>query len=149
VKKILILVSLLITTISFAGHHEEEKLSPNVAVVKAGYDAFAIGDMEAWAAVQADDVVWEIQVGLPYTGTYIGSEAVMAGVLGPIGEMWPNFKVEPIHFYESGDVVFVHGRMTADGLDTEALHMVTVKNGKYSRFRPFDDSAAMMKVVKK
>ena len=27
-------------------------LSPNVAVVKAGYDAFAIGDMEAWAAVQ-------------------------------------------------------------------------------------------------
>jgi len=60
--------------------------------------------MEAWAAVQADYVVWEIQVGLPYTGTYIGSEAIMTGVLGPIGDMRSNFKVEPMHFYESGDI---------------------------------------------
>ena len=69
-----------------------------------GYDAFAAGYMEAWAAVQADYVVWEIQVGLPYTGTYIGSEAIMTGVLGPIGDMRSNFKVEPMHFYESGDI---------------------------------------------
>jgi len=34
-KKLLILVSLLITTVSFAGHHEEEKLSPNIAVSKS------------------------------------------------------------------------------------------------------------------
>jgi hypothetical protein len=63
--------------------------------------------------------------------------------------MWPEFKVEPIHFYESGNVVFVHGKMTAEGLDTETVHMVTVKDGKYSRFQPFDDSAAMMKASKK
>jgi ketosteroid isomerase-like protein len=149
-KIIIILASLLLTTLAYSEHHgEKEALSPNVAVVKAGYDAFAIGDMEAWAAVQSDDVVWDIPVGLPYSGSYTGTEAIKQGVIGPISEMWPEFKVEPIHFYESGNVVFVHGKMTAEGLDTETVHMVTVKDGKYSRFQPFDDSAAMMKAAKK
>ena len=89
--------------------------------------------------------MWTIQVGLPYTGTYIGPSAVEEGIFGPIGKMWPEFKVEPINFYESGSTVFVHVHMTAKGLDTESVHMVKVENGKYASFQPFDDSAAMMK----
>ncbi|MGB2375756.1 MAG: nuclear transport factor 2 family protein [Porticoccaceae bacterium] len=148
-KKILLLVTLLITTIAYAGHHKKsETLSPNITVVKAGYDAFAAGDMEAWAAVQADDVLWLMPVGLPYGGSFVGPEAIKEGVFGPIGEMWPEFKVTPMHYYESGNRVFVHARMTAEGLDAETLHMVTVKDGKYSQFQPFDDSAAMMKAAK-
>ena len=44
--------------------------------------------------------------------------------------------------------VFVHIKMTAEGLDTESMHMVTIKNGKYASFQPFEDSAAMMKAAK-
>ena len=128
-----------------AGHHEEGEISVNVSVVKAGYDAFNAGDMDAWREVQAKDTVWTIQVGLPYTGTYTGPAAVEEGIFGPIGKMWPDFKVKPIKFYEAGSTVFVHVHMTATGLDTESVHMVKVENGKYASFQPFDDSAAMMK----
>ncbi len=123
-------------------------MSANVAIAKSNYDAFASGDMEAWKGTQVDDVVWTIQVGLPYAGTYTGPDAVIEGVFGSIGEMWSNFKVEPIHYYESGDTVFVHIKMTAEGLDTESIHMVTIKNGKYTSFQPFEDSAAMMKAAR-
>ena len=147
-KKTIALVLMLISTTVVAGHHAESEMSANVAIAKSGYDAFASGDMEVWKDTQADDVVWTIQVGLPYAGTYTGAEAVIKGVFGPIGEMWSDFKVEPIHYYESGDTVFVHIKMTAEGLDTESIHMVAIKNGKYASFQPFEDSAAMMKAAK-
>ena len=143
----LFVITLLLSLSGYvvAGHHEKDEISANVAVVKVGYEAFNTGDMDAWRAVQAKDSVWTIQVGLPYTGTYIGPSAVEKGIFGPIGKMWPDFKVEPINFYESGSTVFVHVRMTAKGLDTESVHMVKVEDGKYESFQPFDDSAAMMK----
>ena len=143
-KLFVITLLLLLSSYAVAGHHEKDEVSANVAVVKAGYEAFNAGDMDAWRAVQAKDSVWTIQVGLPYTGTYIGPSAVEEGIFGPIGKMWPEFKVEPINFYESGSTVFVHVHMTAKGLDTESVHMVKVENGKYASFQPFDDSAAMM-----
>ena len=142
-----IFLSLFISTATLAGHHEEGEMSANVAIAKAGYDAFNIGDMEAWRSVQAAESVWMIQVGLPYTGTYVGPAAVEAGIFEPISQMWPDFKVEPIKFYESGDTVFVHVHMTAEGLDTESVHMIKIKDGKYAAFQPFDDSAAMMKAA--
>ena len=144
-KLFVITLLLFLSSYAVAGHHEKDEVSSNVAVVKAGYEAFNAGDMDAWRAVQAKDSVWTIQVGLPYTGTYIGPSAVEEGIFGPIGKMWPEFKVEPINFYESGSTVFVHVHMTAKGLDTESVHMVKVENGKYASFQPFDDSAAMMK----
>ncbi|MDB2645582.1 hypothetical protein N9Y97_01775 [Pseudomonadales bacterium] len=52
-------------------------MSANVAIAKSNYDAFASGDMEAWKGTQVDDVVWTIQVGLPYAGTYAGADAVI------------------------------------------------------------------------
>jgi ketosteroid isomerase-like protein len=148
-KLIALFLALFVSNLAFAGHHETHEMSENIAVAKAGYDAFNAGDMDAWRAVQADDTVWTIQVGLPYTGVYVGPAAVESGVFGPISEMWPDFKVEPIKFYESGNTVFVHGRMTADGLATESVHMIKIVDGKYASFQPFDDSAAMMKAAKK
>lgn len=147
-KYIALAFSLLITSLVYAGHHEDSKVSENIATAKAGYDAFNAGDMEAWRAVQAEDTIWTIQVGLPYTGTYIGPAAVEAGIFAPIGMMWPEFKVDPINFYESGDTVFVHVHMTAESLDTESIHMIKIQDGKYVAFQPFDDSAAMLKAAK-
>lgn len=147
-KMFTLVLTLFIALPTLGGHHEQEGMSANIAVAKAGYDAFNAGDMDAWRAVQAPDSVWTIQVGLPYTGTYIGPAEVEVGIFAPIAKMWPDFKVEPIKFYESGDTVFVHVRMTAEGLETEAMHMVTIKEGKYAAFQPFDDSAAMMQAAK-
>ena len=132
-----------------AAHHEETSMSPNVLAAKAGYDAFGLGDMDAWKEAQDPEAVWVIQKGLPYSGTYVGPQAVMDNVFASIEKLWPDFKVQPINFYESGDTVFVHIKMTAENLDSESIHMVTLRDGKYIRFQPFDDSALMMDAAKK
>ena len=91
-KLIAIILSLFISSLTYAGHHEEGEMSANIAVAKAGYDAFNVGDMDAWRSVQAADSVWEVQVGLPYTGTYIGPAVVEAGILGQLGRCGPTLK---------------------------------------------------------
>ena len=73
-------------------------------------------------------------------GTYVFAE---------IARLWPDFKVEPMAFYESGNKVFIHARMTAGGRQTETMHMATIKGGKYVAFTPFDNSGFMMSQLAK
>ena len=56
-KVITLILSLLLSSIAYAGHHEEGEMSANLIVVKSAYDAFNSGDMEAWRAVQGADAV--------------------------------------------------------------------------------------------
>ena len=83
-----------------------------IAAAKAGYDAFATGDMDAWAKTQAADAKWTMPKGFPYAGVYYGPEQVIEEVFAPIGALWPDFKVEPVAFHASGNVVFVETKMT-------------------------------------
>ena len=115
-----------------------------IAAAKAGYDAFATGDMEAWAATQAPDAQWEMPKGFPYGGGYVGPQQVIDGVFTPIGELWPDFKVEPTAFHAAGNVVFIETKMTAGGVASDSIHKAVIENGKYAAFQVFDDAGFMM-----
>lgn len=139
-------IALSFSCLGYAGHHEE-KASINITATKAAYAAFSNGDMEAWKAVHSTDVVWTILEGLPYAGTYVGTDAIIENVFSQIGVLWPDFKVEPMAYFESGDKVFVHVKISIAGKQTEALHMVTMKDGKQVAFTPFENSAFMMQQI--
>jgi len=132
------------SSLVFAGHHEKGGMSPNVLATKTAYESFMAGDLEAWKAVHSEDVVWTILAGLPYAGTYVGPDAIIKNVFEQISTLWPDFKVDPIAYYESGDKVFVHVKITIGGKQTEALHMATLKDGKQIAFTPFENSGFMM-----
>jgi len=116
----------------------------NIEAAKAGYDAFALGDMEAWAKTQAPDVKWAMPKGFPYGGNYVGPEEVIAKVFTPIGELWPDFTVEPVAFHAAGNVVFIETKMTTGGQVSESIHKAVIENGQYVAFQVFDDAAFMM-----
>ena len=139
----------LLAPFTLAGHHEKGEMSANITAAKAGYDAFNTGDIEAWKKTQADDLVFKVLEGLPYSGTFLGQQAVIDNVFSILEEKWVDFQVKPIAFYESGDTVFIHVRMTAEGLDTESMHMATIKDGKFATFQAFENSALMMAAAKK
>ena len=40
-------------------------------------------------------------------------------------------------------MIFVHSDMTADGLDTETMHMFKVVDGLIVEFKAFDDTGSM------
>lgn len=115
-----------------------------IAVAKAGYDAFATGDMEAWATTQAPDAKWEMPKGFPYGGSYVGPQQVIEEVFMPIGELWPDFKVEPVAFHASGNVVFIETKMTAGGVVSDSIHRAVINDGKYTAFQVYDDAGFMM-----
>ncbi|MBM27886.1 MAG: hypothetical protein CME58_05860 [Halieaceae bacterium] len=115
-----------------------------IAAAKAGYDAFATGDMEAWAKTQAADAKWTMPKGFPYAGTYYGPEQVIDEVFAPIGALWPDFKVEPVAFHASGNVVFVETKMTTGGQTSDSIHKVVITDGVYTEFQVYDDAGFMM-----
>ena len=115
-----------------------------IAAAKAGYDAFAAGDMEAWAATQAPDVKWEMPQGFPYGGNYAGPQQVIDEVFAPIAALWPDFKVEPTAFHASGNVVFIETKMTAGGEVSDSIHKAVIKDGLYTEFQVYDDAGFMM-----
>jgi len=139
----LILLMGIAASLSACQHYSNDTSPTKVA--KASYDAFAVGDMEAWAATQAEDVRWRMPKGFPYGGDYVGPQAVMDGVFSPIGKLWPDFKVEALHFHTVGNVVFIETRMTAGGKTSAALHKGVIVDGKFAEFQAFDDTGFMMR----
>ena len=115
-----------------------------IAAAKAGYDAFATGDMDAWAKTQAADAKWTMPKGFPYAGVYYGPEQVIEEVFAPIGALWPDFKVEPVAFHASGNVVFVETKMTTGGQTSDSIHKVVITDGVYTEFQVYDDAGFMM-----
>jgi len=141
-KKILSAAVILIAVTACQGNSNNEEAT--IAAAKAGYDAFALGDMDAWAQTQGPDVKWAIPKGFPYGGNYVGAEAVIEKVFTPIGELWSDFKVEPVAFHAAGNVVFIETKMTAGGEVSDSIHKVVIEDGKYAEFQAFDDAGFMM-----
>ena len=115
-----------------------------IAAAKAGYDAFAAGDMEAWAKTQAPDAKWTMPQGFPYGGTYYGPEQVIEEVFMPIGALWPDFKVEPVAYHVSDNVVLIETVMTAGGQISDSIHKAVINDGLYTQFQVYDDAGFMM-----
>jgi ketosteroid isomerase-like protein len=51
--------------------------------------------------------------------------------------------LKTIETFRADDVVFVHTRMKADGMNTESLHMFRMRDGKIAAFTAFDDTDSM------
>ena len=115
----------------------------DLEVIDQAYMKFGVGDADGWAALHTDDFVWTIFGDLPQSGQRIGTQAVIDEVMGLFPTHWPALNFETIETYSAGDVVFVHTRMTAAGLDTESLHMFTMRDGKIAAFTAFDDTDSM------
>jgi hypothetical protein len=126
-------------------HHESHDHSPqdSKSVVKQAYETFGSGDTEAWAALHADDLVFTVFGNIATSGIHIGPDAVIKNVFEPIAVHWPKFTITHKAMYSDGNMVFVHSDMTADGLDTETMHMFKVENGIIQSFTAFDDTDSM------
>ena len=126
-------------------HHESHDHSPQDAksVVKQAYETFGSGDTEAWSALHADDLVFTVFGNIATSGIHIGPDAVIKNVFEPIEVHWPKFTITHKAMYSDGNMVFVHSDMTADGLDTETMHMFKVENGIIQSFTAFDDTDSM------
>src|SRR5205823_178187 len=108
-------LSILTIGIESAGRRrigEEDGVGQNTETLKAGWDAFKKGDMEAVKETWNDDVTWEgaNTDKLPGSGVTKGKDAIIA-MFGEVMGDFDDFNIEPDEFVEQGDTVVVLGHL--------------------------------------
>lgn len=128
----------------------------NVDVVKAIYEGFGSGDIEAVLGAMDPEIRWHEAEGNPYMPSgeaWVGPEAVLSNLFVKLGTEWDAFTVHPKAFYEAGDTVIVEARYTGThketgkGLDAQVCHIWDVKDGKLTRFQQYVDTAKLQEAM--
>ena len=112
---------------------------PNVARIRAGYEAFAKGDFAALDDLFDEDIRWTIPGRGPLSGTYEGRRAVY-DLFGRMFELTEgSFRVEPrTIFADDTDAVTVAVATAHRGQkSTEILvaHIARLRDGRVVEFR--------------
>jgi ketosteroid isomerase-like protein len=106
----------------------------NDAIVLAGYEAFARGDMPALARLFAPDAVWTHRNAGRFGGPKRGFDAIAAFFGESVDLSGGSMRVEPRAAIGEGDTVAVLTHMTGrrpDGrtLDDEQVHLFHMRDG--------------------
>ena len=129
----------------------------NVELVRAGYAAFAAGDVPAVLGAMSPEIVWHEAENFPYAdrNPYLGPEAVLTGVFGRIATDWDGFAAVPKEMLDAGDTVIVLGRYngtyraTGRTLDAQLAHVWRVADGRIVGFQQYTDTLQADRVVER
>ena len=126
-----------------------DSTSDNIAFVQSLYAAFGRGDVDAILAGVSPDVDW-VNVGRPSDFASLGRRSGLDEVrafFGVLADQADFAEFSPDDFDAVGDKVFVEGhsrmRLKAGGpeVDTDWVHVFTIRDGRVVRFRDFTDTA--------
>lgn len=130
--------------------HEDDlkNATQNKAVIDGLYKAFAVGDIPAVLGAMDPNIVWNEAEGNAYAdgNPYIGPEAVLNGVFGPIMEDHEYFNLKDIELYEMlNDKVLATLRYDAKTkkgktYNAQVAHFWTLKDGKVAAFQQYVDT---------
>lgn len=121
---------------------------PNLERARAGYAAFAAGDMATVSDLFADDIVWHNGGNNILTGDYEGKEAVLGFFGRLVQETGGNFKNE-IHDMLANDdhgVALVHASATRGdkSLEGNTVHIFHMRDGKMTEFWAFPEDQGVV-----
>lgn len=121
-------------------------MSKNLEAVKVHYQGSDRRDMAAMMAPITDRTAWIEMAGFPYAGTYIGLEAIVAGVFARIGAEWDGYAFKLERLVDGGATIVGIGtytgvyRRTGKGMSARVVHIWDMDDGKVVRFEQFTDT---------
>jgi ketosteroid isomerase-like protein len=123
----------------------------NVDVVRRGFEAWNVGDMDALRELYDPEVIWRPPEGWPEPGPYVGREAVLRQ-LEQWRETWDAYVTELIgDFIDAADQVAV--RMVWRGVghgpeaNLESTYVATVRKGRVIGVEQFWDHAEALEIL--
>jgi ketosteroid isomerase-like protein len=127
----------------------------NLTVVRAIYDAFAVGDIPGVLGAMSPDIVWNEADDFPYAdrNPYVGPQAILEGVFMRIGAEWDGFGVDVHELLDAGDTIVALGRYkgtfnaTGKAQDTQFAHVWKVKDGKAASFQQYANTLHAARVI--
>lgn len=120
----------------------------NKDFVRGIYQAFGRGDAAAVLASLDAEVLWAYPDNVFYAegSPFRGPSEVFNKIFVRLATEWENFKVEPMEFIAEGDRVVVLVRETGTfretgaGLEVDAAHFWTIREGKAIEFYAMTDT---------
>jgi ketosteroid isomerase-like protein len=129
-------------------------MSENVDTLKAGYEAFARGDLDGAMKDFDDGIRWENPnaPALPNPGVHEGKEKVRE-LLASTPQYWDEFRLTPDEFVDGGDTVVVLGHLEARGKETGKdvkspfVHVWRMSGGTVQRVQLLSDTALVVEAL--
>jgi uncharacterized protein len=127
----------------------------NLAVTRKIFAAFGAHDIPGILRHLAEDVVIEFYgpPSIPYAGRYIGQAAARSFFSTVLSSVVIN-RFEPEEMLAVADKVFVTGHLnlspktTTGTIDSAFAHVITLRDGKWVRFRDFMDTAVAVEAFR-
>lgn len=126
----------------------------NADIIRAHYDASDRGDLDGMVAPFAPEVRWTEAAGFPYAGTYVGPDAVAAGVFGRIHEEWDDYTVAIDELVDGGDVVVGVGtysgtyKQTGRFFAARVAHVWRLEGGQVVAFEQITDTEMVNRAIR-
>lgn len=104
-------------------------------------------------AVLHPDVEWTEAEGFPYAGTYVGVDALMAGVFARLASEWIGYRAEVHTYLADGDRVAAFGvysgtyKATGKSMRAAFAHLYQIQDGKIRRMTQYVDTVMVAKAL--
>ena len=121
-------------------------MGANLELIRATYEGKSEDNGRNLLAALAPDAEWTEAEGFPYAGTYVGADAIIAGVFHRLGTEWTGYRAEVHTFLEDGDRVAAFGvysgtyKATGKSMRAAFAHLYQVRDGKITSMRQYVDT---------
>lgn len=121
-------------------------MNRNYEAIRAHYTGSDAGDLQAMMAPITSRTAWTEMAGFPYAGTYVGTDAIIAGVFKRIGEEWDGYTLALEKLVDGGATIVGIGtysgvyRKTGKPMSARVVHVWEMEDGKALSFEQFTDT---------
>ncbi len=118
----------------------------NLDTIRSTYEGSSAENGKNLLAVLAPDASWTEAAGFPYAGTYVGPDAIVAGVFKRLATEWDGYQAKVHTYLADGDRVAAFGvysgtyRATGKTMTATFAHLYHLRDGKIIRMEQFVDS---------
>ncbi|WP_263408868.1 nuclear transport factor 2 family protein [Terriglobus tenax] len=128
-------------------------MGAHLDLIRSTYDGSSEENGRNLLAALAPDAEWTEAEGFPYAGTYVGAEAILAGVFHRLGTEWVGYRAEVHTYLEDGDRVAAFGvysgtyKATGQSMRAAFAHLWELRDGKITRMTQYVDTVMVRKAL--
>jgi ketosteroid isomerase-like protein len=125
----------------------------NLDVIRGTYEGSSEDNGRNLLAALAPNAEWTEAEGFLYAGTYVGPDAIIAGVFQRLGTEWIGYRADVHTFLEDGDRVAAFGvysgtyKTTGKSMHAAFAHLYELRDGKIVRMTQYVDTVMVRKAL--
>ncbi|NUU42598.1 nuclear transport factor 2 family protein [Tardiphaga robiniae] len=129
-------------------------MGANLDLIRATYEGSSSDENgRNLLAVLAPNAEWTEAEGFPYAGTYVGPEAIVAGVFRRLATEWTRYRADVHTYLEDGDRVAAFGvysgtyKATGKSMRANFAHLYAMRDGKIVRMTQYVDTLMVQQAL--